>query len=579
MNSLRNGLNKIERLSQQEWVLLNTLALLVGCLSGYAAIGFRMLISFFQNGIYHQQIDLRVGPSSYETAGLWIFLIAPLGFLLVSLLTRYLGNEAKGHGVPEVMEAVLTKQGRIRTRIVALKALVSSLTIASGGSVGREGPIVQIGSAAGSSIGQFFKLRPRMIKTLVGCGAAGAIAATFNTPIAGVIFAFEIILLELRTRSFVPLAIASVFATIISRIYLGNTPAFAVPAYSMVSPIELAFYLGLGLITGLVGVFMIKTLYGIEDLFNAIKLPFFAKSLLGGLLLGLIGFFFPQVLGVGYETISNVLHQNSTISLIALFIILKILAMSITLAAGGSGGIFAPSLFVGAMVGGAYGWLVHHFFPDITASYGAYALVGMAAVFAAASRAAFTSIVILFEMTLDYSIILPLIFVCVLADQIAWAISKNTIYSFKLKRKGIHFVADFGVDLYSITSIRDVMTTKLCALKEKMTLAEARSIIIENPHAVYPVVDDEGILTGVLSALTLENEHAKPNNDKFVSDLEHEPHNVSYPEEPISSALKQIEKDRDPRFLVVERGSHKLLGIISPIDLIRLTGSSLESLD
>ncbi|MCB0355606.1 MAG: chloride channel protein, partial [Bdellovibrionales bacterium] len=381
--------------TKKEVFRLNSMAILVGILAGYAAIGFRYLIGFFQNTILHHQLDWHLISPLDHVRGYWIFVILPMGLLISTLITYFFAREAKGHGVPEVIEAVMTRSGRIRKRVVALKALASSITIACGGSVGREGPIVQIGSAGGSAIGQLLNLEPKLLKTLVGCGAAGAIAATFNTPIAGVIFAIEIIVLELKTKSFVPLVISSVFATVVSRLYLGNEPAFYVPEYRLSGPNELIFYLALGILSGILGVIVIKSVYGFEDFFDNLKVPFWTKPLIGGLILAALATIFPQTMGVGYDTVTEVLQQKSSLTIMASLVFLKIFATSLTLASGGSGGVFAPSLFIGAMLGGTYGYLVNLYFPDVTAGYGAYALVGMAALFSATGRATFTAIVIL----------------------------------------------------------------------------------------------------------------------------------------------------------------------------------------
>jgi CIC family chloride channel protein len=561
----------LEMVTNRDIFVVNSLAVLTGIIAGYAAILFRGLIGFFQNSIFHNRFGLELASPLDHSRGLWVIIIPPIGLLIVSYIVKWYASEAKGHGVPEVIEAVLTRQGRIRKRIVAIKAFVSSLTIATGGSVGREGPIVQIGSAAGSSLGQMFHLKPKLLKTLVGCGAAGAVAATFNTPIAGVIFAIEIIVLELKTKSFIPLVVSSVFATVISRVHLGNEPAFFVPTYSFGNPAELIFYLGLGIISGFIGILMIKALYGMEDLFEKAPLPFFAKPILGGLILGTLGYFYPQIFGVGYETVSMVLQQTSTIEIMAVLIFLKIFAVSLTMAAGGSGGVFAPSLFVGAMVGGTYGWIANQLFPSIVSGYGAYALVGMAAMFSATCRAAFTSIVILFEMTLDYSIILPLMFVCVVADQTAWALSKETMYSLKLTRKGLKFVNDIGLNIMSVTLIKDIMSTDLVTFSRNCTLADVLKAYHENSHSIYPVINESQTLAGVVRSEEISEAVNEKGGDCPIEEFVKPATSLVYPTDTVQSALNKFDMARDPRILVIERLSGKLIGIVSPVDFVRLS--------
>jgi CIC family chloride channel protein len=420
------------------------LAALVGIISGFIAIGFRHLLFNIQNLFFFQEF------SSHETSpidhnlGLYVIVVPAIGGLLVGLITRFFASEAKGHGVPEVMEAVAVRGGKMKPRTVLFKALASAISIGSGGSIGREGPIVQIGAAFGSSLAQWLKLDTYKIKVLLGCGAAGGIAATFNTPIAGIIFALEIILLELKSRSFMALVIASFFATSVSRIFLGSTPAFPVPSYEFVSLYETLIYLVLGIIAGLTGLFLMRALYRSESLFDRIAMPSYLKPALGGLIVGCIGFFFPQVFGVGYETIEKMLNAEMLLQTTLLLLLLKFLAFIVTIGSGASGGVFSPSLFIGAALGASYGWLANYLFPEITAPAGAYALVGMAAVFAAASRATLTSIIIIFELTLDYKIILPLMFACVIADLITWTLSQDTIYTKKLSKRGINISHDIG---------------------------------------------------------------------------------------------------------------------------------------
>ena len=564
----------LQSLTKKEIIQLNFLAILVGIGTGYGALGFRYLIGTLQNQLLYGRWDYHLVSPMEHIRGYGIFIILPLGLLISALITRYLASEAKGHGVPEVIQAVWTRGGRIRKRIVALKALASSITIASGGSVGREGPIVQIGSAIGSALGQVLNLKPAILKTLVGCGAAGAVAATFNTPIAGVIFAIEIIILELKTKSFVPLVISSVFATVISRMHIGNEPAFFVPEHSLKSPQELVFYLVLGVLAGVVGVLVIKTLYGIEDFFEGLQIPFWSKSLLAGLILAALSVPYPQLLSVGYEAVTSVLQQRSEFSLMLALIFLKIFAMSMTLAGGGSGGVFAPSLYIGAMLGGSYGFIVHSYFPEMTSNYGAYALVGMAALFSATGRATFTAIVILFEMTMDYSLILPLMFVCVTADQVAWALSKESIYSLKLKRKGLKFATDMSVNVMSMTYVKDIMTTELHKAYSQMSVGEAANKLLHYNHSVYPVVDDKGILTGLLTSDQL-SKAAKKHPKALVGEVQQQAKAVVCLDETAIEALAKIEKSRDPRILVVDKKG-LLVGVVSPIDFVRLhmTGES-----
>ncbi len=565
------------RVTRQDILVLNILAVFVGLGSGMAAIGFRSLIGLGQNLLYKGETSHELIPTAEVMIGYWPFLFIPLALLIATLLTKYLAPEAKGHGVPEVIESVLVKGGRLRKRIVLVKAFASSVTIAAGGSVGREGPMVQIGSALGSSLGQWFGLKkPKLLKTLVGCGAAGAIAASFNTPIGGVIFAIEIIVLELKTKSFIPLVISAVFATMVCRFYDGNSPSFMVPEYSLVSNIEFAFYIGLAILSAIVGVIVIRSLYAMEGWADNLKIPFWLKPLLGGLCVAGFGYYFPQIYGVGYDSMTQVLQGDSTWKLMASLAVVKIIVTCLSLAFGGSGGVFAPSLFIGCMLGGAYGYMINTYFPDISASYGAYALVGMAAMFSATGRATFTAIVILFEMTLDYSIILPLMLVCVLADQISWAILPDSIYSKKLKNKGLEFVTDISVNVMGVTLLKDIMTTEIQTAKEQMTLSEFKKELFHKDHTIYPVVCDDGTVTGVIHQDTVAIALETQPMDIEIKEIMDPTFECSHPNDTVLMAIRKIGKKRDPRILITDRKTKQLVGIVSPIDFVRLSSADAE---
>ena len=415
-----------------ETIFLLFFATLIGVGAGFGAIIFRWMITFFENIFFTQGQHTLAFLGSY-----YVVIIPTIGGVIVGLIVYFFAREAKGHGVPEVMLAVAIGGSRIRPRVAAIKALVSSICIGSGGSVGREGPIVQISSALGSTIGQLFRLSEDKIRILIACGAAGGIAATFNAPLAGIFFGLEVILREYGTRYFSSVVLSAVTATVISRTFLGSSPAFVTPPYELLSSYDIIFYFVLGLLAAIVGRLFIKVLYKCEDLFDAINMPSYLKPALGGLLLGLIGLYFPQIFGVGYPSIEKTLNGQLGPFLVFGLIGLKIIATSLTLGSGGSGGVFAPSLFIGAMLGSSFGSFLHLLFPGISVSPGAYALVGMAAVFAGAAQAPISAILILFEMTGDYKIMLPLMIACVISTLVVKWISSDSIYTMKLSRRGI----------------------------------------------------------------------------------------------------------------------------------------------
>ncbi|MCK4390604.1 MAG: chloride channel protein [Desulfobacterales bacterium] len=473
------------------------LAAIVGIAGGFGAIGFRYLIEFFQAVSYGSEGNLL----ELARATPWYFRmwIPALGGLVVGCLVYFLAREAKGHGVPEVMEAVTLRSGMIRKRVVFVKSLASAICIGTGGSAGREGPIVQIGSAIGSSIGQVLRVSAERVRTLVGCGAAAGIAATFNAPIAGSMFALEIVLGDFGLATFSPIVISSVAATVVSRHFLGDSPAFIVPAYQLVSAWELPLYVILGLFCALVAVTFTTLLYRAEDIFDNLKIPDYLKPVTGGLMLGLMGLLFPHVLGVGYPAIDLSLMQKLSWWVMFLLVAFKILSTSITIGSGGSGGIFAPSLFMGAMAGGFFGTVVHHIFPEVTASPGAYSIVGMGAVVSGTTHGPLSAILILFEMTGDYKIILPLMIACIIGSLASGQLLTDSIYTLKLARRGVNIKAGKEVNVLKSISVKDVMNPEVETIPENMTLGRLAEKISKSKYNSFPVVNSEGDLTGILT--------------------------------------------------------------------------------
>ena len=428
-------------------------------------------------------------------------LVPAVGIALANYITEKWAPEAKGHGVPEVMVAVMEERGVIRPVVALIKSLASAITIGAGGSVGREGPIVQIGASFGSTLGQLVKLSPREVIILIGAGTAGSIGATFNAPIGGIIFALELILPEYSIMTIMPLVISSIIATHISVLILGNAPAFLLPTYSFVSSWELLFYMVLGLVAGLVSIGFIASLYATEDFFDRIKINSTIKALVGGALVGTVGYllfvFFGEyyVFGVGYAFLTEVL-ANSVPGLLFLLLLvaLKIAANSLTLAAGGSGGIFAPSLFLGAAAGAAMGIVVNYFFPTISACPSAYAIVGMAAVVAGTTGASLTAIIMIFEMTRNYEIMLPLMLSVVIAHFFTARIYRETIYTKKLTRRGLKIQMDKRIPIFKTMRVMDIMRTDLIYCSPESKVAE----VLERMHAkeigLLPVLEGETVL-------------------------------------------------------------------------------------
>jgi len=497
-----------EKLQLSETNALIILSVFVGVATGFGALAFTSLIEYFNHiffGLTDQILTQAIGQSAPGGYKYYLPLIPLMGGLLVGPIVFKIAREAKGHGVPEVMNSVARLGGIIRPRVAAAKAIASAICIGSGGSAGREGPIIQIGSALGSTIGQMFRMSGDRVKILVGCGSAAGISAVFNAPMAGVLFAMEIILGDYAIRTFAPVLLSSVVASVITRAFLGNYPAFEVPSYSLVSAWEIPLYVVMGFVIGLAAVMFTRTLDVFEDYFEKLKIPDWSKPALGGLLLGIIAIFFPQVLADGYKTISLTLLGDMGLMLMVVLIFLKMLATSLTLGSGNSGGIFAPSLFMGAVCGGAFGVVMNYFFPEITATPGAYALVGMAAMVAGTTHAPITAIFIIYEMTLDYRIILPLMVTVVFSTLVARHLFPHSIYTAKLFKRGIDLRGGKDINVLRSHTVAEVMSTEFETLLTSSTLAGIFNKITHSKETYFVVIDSQDRLKGIISFQDIRN--------------------------------------------------------------------------
>ena len=549
-------------------------SLIVGIGAGLGAVLFRRLIDWIHNFAYSDIAGIFA-----EWYPLHLIIIPALGGAIVGPLVYYFAREAKGHGVPEVMEALELRGGKIRPRVVVVKALASSVCIASGGSVGREGPIAQIGSALGSFVGQTLKLSEERVRTLVACGAAGGIAATFNAPIAGAVFALEVLLRRFGSVYFGAVVISAVTADVIAHYFEGDSRTFLTPEYTMQSPWELLLYTLMGFIAALAAVGFSRLLYFSEDIWNLIRIPEPTKPLLGGILLGLLGIVsyqidgFPRVFGVGYETIENTLFSQLTLQVTFGLLLLKLLATTLTLGSGGSGGIFAPSLFMGAMLGASFGQIAHTIFPEIVAPSGAYALVGMAAFFGGVAHAPITAILILFEMTGDYQIILPLMLSTVLSTIVAKNLSPDSIYTLKLKRRGVELSEDtHAIDLMQGVTAEIAMNCETEAVPLDLPLVELMSTFSSTHYHALPVVQNETELVGLITINELDQLRSKGTlESKTIADILtfNNPATIR-PHEPVWMALRHLEDQGEGCVPVVsETGKNILLGVLRRIDIIR----------
>jgi CIC family chloride channel protein len=494
----------------------------IGIVAGLGAVVFRGLIAFFHNLLFLGKLDVFYDANVHTPASVWgafVVFVPVVGAAGVAFLVKNFAPEAKGHGVPEVMDAIYYNKGVIRPVVALVKALASALSIGSGGSVGREGPIIQIGSSFGSTVGQLLHLPPWQKITLIASGAGAGIAATFNTPVGGTLFAVEIMLQEVSVRTLVPVAIATATATYIGRIFFGPHPSFVIPRFEtfffhLTQPVVLLAYVGLAHIVGVASALFIRSIYAFEDLIQQhVRAGYYIQHMLGMLLVGIamyllmLGFGHYYIEGVGYSTIQDVLSgAQSGLGLLLLLFVLKLLATSLTLGSGASGGIFSPSLFLGATVGGAYGVLLHQIFPTLNVSPPAFAVAGMAGMVGGVTGAAVTAIVMIFEMTLNYDVIIPMTITVAISYGLRKALLPESIYTLKLVRRG-HFMPDaLQANLLFLKPVRDLMDRHFRTVPASMTLGEFVTKILPKHEAIGSFLVEEnnqsvGFLTrdGVLA--------------------------------------------------------------------------------
>ncbi len=491
------------------------LSLLVGIVAGLGAVAFRALIAIFHNLFFLGRLSVAYDANTHTPPSPWgpfVILVPVVGGIAVVFLVKNFAPEAKGHGVPEVIDAVYYHKGFIRPIVSAVKALASALSIGSGGSVGREGPIIQIGSSFGSTMGQLLRLPAWQKVTLIAAGAGGGIAATFNTPFGGVLFALEIVMPELSARTLVPVVTATATATYIGRLFFGPHPSFFIPAlettyFRLTDPKVLLVYAGLGAITGLVSALFIHSLYAFEHFFEKrVKGGYYGQHAAGMLTVGLMMYFFMfrfghyYVEGVGYATIQDVLTSvRFPIYFLILLFAAKLLATSLTLGSGASGGVFSPALFLGATAGGAYAIVLHHLFPALDIAAPAFAIVGMGGVVGGATGAAMAAIVMIFEMTLDYTIIIPLTLTVAISYAVRKSVIRDSIYTRKLALRGDPVPESLRADLQLTRRAASIMNSQAKILPAATRLQDLPS----NGDEAFVVTDAKGALGGVVTAESL----------------------------------------------------------------------------
>ena len=551
-------LQRLAILQQREDQVFLVLALVIGALTGLVVVAFILLTE-------------RLGMRLYPVGGApWRrFLFPVAGSLGIGyLLFRYF-PDARGSGVPQTKAALYAREGHITLRTVLGKFFCTSATLASGIPLGREGPSVQVGAGIASVLGRRLGLSPEKVKALVPVGAAAAIAAAFNTPLAAVLFSLEEIVGDLHAPVLGAVVLASATSWVVLRLLLGNSPLFKVPQYQLVHPLELVIYAVLGLAGGLVSAAFTKLLLGMRARFLRFpKTTVWFQPVVGGLFVGFLGLFVPQVLGVGYGYVGDVLNGRMALSLMLLLVVLKILAVTTSYASGNAGGIFGPALFIGAMLGGAVGTAAHHMLPAYTAAPGAYALVGMGAVFAGIVRAPMTSVLMIFEMTQDYAVIVPLMIANLVSLFISSRLQQQPIYEALAVQDGIHLPKPEARQRHGQRQIIGVIRTLTEALPAELSVREAWQQAQASEFRSFIVVDSSGVV-GVINRLRLERELTQDANQplgKIVSALDF-PHVHS--DQSLDLALERMGANQLDVLPVVNRANvHKLEGIVTLRDVL-----------
>jgi CIC family chloride channel protein len=541
-------------------VVVSVLSGAIGLLAGFVAFALYRLIGLFTNLFFFHRWAWDFISPRLNSLGPWVIVVPVLGGIVVGFMVKYGTPKIKGHGIPEAMEAVLVNRSRIQPRVAILKPISAAIAIGTGGPFGAEGPIIQTGGALGSVIGQALHMTAAERKVLLACGAAAGMSATFDTPIAGVILAIELLLFEFKSRSFIPLVIASTLAAAVHMQLLGPGPMFTVTAMNFGIPRALPFYLILGVICGVAAVAITKALYWMEDQFEKLPVNEFWWPAIGALGLGIIGYFVPRVLGVGYDTISDILNANLTLKLLLVIMIAKSAAMVISLGSGTSGGLLAPTFMSSAALGGAFASIMNRFLPSANLSPGAFALVAMGAVFGAASRATFSFIIFAFEITRDYNSVLPLMLVSVIADGIGLLLMPGgSIMTEKLERRGLRIHQDYEPDVQQQVRVFETMDPEAPTLPAEMRVGELAELIARrdpevNRHQGMIILDKEGKLCGIITRGDVLRALDK-NPDGTMSVLEAGTRDVvvAYPDEVLYEASAKMLRNNVGRLPVVER--------------------------
>ncbi len=554
------------------------LAVGIGLLSAFIAYGLLRLIGFFTNLFFYHRLGSALVSAANHSLGAWVIAVPVAGSLVVGLMARYGSERIRGHGIPEAIEAILLRGSRVEPRVAILKPLSSALSIGSGGPFGAEGPIIMTGGAFGSMLAQFCHLTSAERKTLLVAGAAGGMSATFATPVAAVILAFELLLFEWKPRSLIPVALASVTAAIVRRYLLGTGPLFPAPPHpALAGPGVLILCALVGLLGGVLSSLLTASVYWAEDTFQRLPIHWMWWPAIGGLVVGIGGWIFPQALGVGYETIGALLQGNVPGKIILGVLIVKWWIWAISLGSGTSGGVLAPLLMIGSALGGLEAMVL----PD--QGLGFWPLVSMAATLGGTMRSPFTGVIFALELTHDFRMLLPLFVAVIVSYAFTVLAMKRSILTEKVARRGFHLSREYSVDPLEIIFVGEVMRTRVTALPLNLSHQDVARFAHEAPNLtqqLFPVVDETGHLVGVVTQKDLWNFLRDPEHSETpegIRSLVREEPVTALPDETLRVVVNRMALTGHTRLPVLNSNDRrKLVGMISLKDLLRARARNIE---
>jgi H+/Cl- antiporter ClcA/CBS domain-containing protein len=546
-------------------VVICAVSILLALLTGFIAQALVGLIGLITNVAFYGRFSTAFVSPAGNSLGRLVIVVPVIGGIVVGIMARYGSKAIRGHGIPEAMEQVLLNESRIPARVTVLKPVSAAISIGTGGPFGAEGPIIATGGALGSLLGQIIKTTAMERKTLLAAGAAAGMAATFGSPVSAVLLAVELLLFEFRPRSIVPVALASATATAVRMAYVGTEPIFHMPYLGLPSGEALAVYTALGAVVGWLAVYVTRAVYWIEDLFEKLPIHWMWWPALGGVAVGVVGYFAPHTLGVGYENIEGMVNGKLFGEAVLFLCVMKFLSWSISLGSGTSGGTLAPLFTIGGACGVFLGELLAVQFPKFGIDPRICALVGMAAMFAGASRALLASVVFAFETTLQPMGLLPLLGGCTAGFLVSSLLMRNTIMTEKLARRGVRVPMEYAADFLDRIGVADACSREVVVFRASQTAGEIHAVVAT--HQGFPVVDDDdGRLLGVV---TRKNFMDRDPNTR-VGDLITRPPAVVFLDSSLRDAADHMVREDVGRLPVVDRADpSRVIGIITRSDLLR----------